>query len=118
MAAVLCIVGEAMNERIKQFAEQAGFGVYGWNEKEFEKFADLIAAQEREEWEHKFARVQNLMDVREIQPNKPCCLAARADEREACAKVAEETICDVHLPTGTKIYGSRVATAIRARGTT
>jgi len=39
-------------------------------------------------------------------------------EREACAKIAEKTICDVHLPTGTKIYGSRVATAIRARGTT
>lgn len=43
--------------------------------------------------------------------------AARADEREACAKLAETTVCDVHLPTGTKIYGSRVATAIRARGT-
>jgi len=39
-----------------------------------------------------------------------------AQEREACAKLAEETVCDVHLPTGTKIYGSRVATAIRARG--
>ena len=43
---------------------------------------------------------------------------ARAHEREACAKLAETTVCDVHLPTGTKIYGSRVATAIRARGTT
>jgi len=39
-------------------------------------------------------------------------------EREACAKLAETTVCDVHLPTGTKIYGSRVATAIRERGTT
>ena len=41
-----------------------------------------------------------------------------AQEREACAKLATETVCDVHLPTGTKIYGGRVATAIRARGTT
>ena len=41
-----------------------------------------------------------------------------AQEREACAKLAETTVCDVHLPTGTKIYGSRVAAAIRARGTT
>ena len=48
MAAVLCIVGEAMNERIKEFAEQAGFAVYGWNENEFEKFAALVAAHERE----------------------------------------------------------------------
>jgi len=44
--------------------------------------------------------------------------AARADEREECAKLAETTVCDIHLPTGTKIYGSRVAAAIRARGTT
>jgi hypothetical protein len=36
-------------------------------------------------------------------------------EREECAKLAETTVCDIHLPTGTKIYGSRVATAIRAR---
>jgi len=41
-----------------------------------------------------------------------------AHEREECAKLAAETVCDVHLPTGTKIYGSRVATAIRARGKT
>ena len=38
------------------------------------------------------------------------------DEREECAKLAETTVCDIHLPTGTKIYGSRVAAAIRARG--
>lgn len=44
--------------------------------------------------------------------------AACADEREECAKLAETTVCDIHLPTGTKIYGSRVAAAIRARGTT
>jgi hypothetical protein len=37
-----------MNERIKELAEQAGFAVYGWNENEFKKFADLVAAHERE----------------------------------------------------------------------
>jgi hypothetical protein len=40
----------------------------------------------------------------------------RADEREACAKVAKETVCDMHLGTGIKIYGTRAAAAIRARG--
>ena len=35
-------------ERIKEFAEQAGFAVYVWNENEFKKFAALVAAQERE----------------------------------------------------------------------
>jgi hypothetical protein len=42
-------------------------------------------------------------------------LVAKA-ERAACAKVAQETVCDTHLPTGVKIYGYRAAVAIRARG--
>jgi len=42
--------------------------------------------------------------------------AGVAAEREACAKVAEQTVCDTHLPTGVKIYGTRAAKAIRARG--
>jgi len=37
-----------------------------------------------------------------------------AREREACAKLAEQTVCDTHLPTGVKIYGTRVAKAIRS----
>jgi hypothetical protein len=41
--------------------------------------------------------------------------AAIALEREACAKLAEETVCDTHLPTGVKIYGWRVSKAIRSR---
>ena len=39
-----------------------------------------------------------------------------AEEREACAKVAKETVCDMHLGTGIKIYGTKAAAAIRARG--
>ena len=38
-----------------------------------------------------------------------------AAEREACAQIAEETVCDTHLPTGVKIYGTRAAKAIRER---
>lgn len=41
-----------------------------------------------------------------------------AAEREACAKLAESTICDTHLPTGVRIYGTRAAAAIRARRST
>lgn len=44
-----------MNTLIKQFAEQAGFDVYGWNEREFEKFAELIVrecANELVKWKH------------------------------------------------------------------
>jgi len=39
-----------------------------------------------------------------------------AAEREACALIAHATVCDTHIPTGVKIYGSRAATAIRQRG--
>lgn len=37
-------------------------------------------------------------------------------EREACAEIAANTVCDEHIPTGIKIYGTRAAKAIRARG--
>ena len=40
---------------------------------------------------------------------------AQEQEREACAKLAESTVCDTHLPTGVRIYGTRAAAAIRAR---
>lgn len=39
-----------------------------------------------------------------------------AHERDECAKLAESTVCDTHLPTGVKIHGSQAAKAIRARG--
>ena len=40
----------------------------------------------------------------------------REDEREACAKLAAKTVCDVHIPSGVKIFGTVAAKAIRARG--
>ena len=40
---------------------------------------------------------------------------ATAKEREACAQIAQVTVCDTHIPTGIKIYGTKVAQAIRAR---
>lgn len=42
----------------------------------------------------------------------------RQDEREECAKVAALTVCDTHIPTGIKIYGTAAAKAIMARGNT
>ena len=59
--------------------------------------------EEREIWERRVERLQSLMDVRETQPNKPCCLA----EREACAKVCEDSV---------EYAGDTLAAAIRARG--
>ena len=84
-----------MNERIQELALQAGFPPHWTTDdryliEKWEKFAALVEA------------------------------AARADEREACAKVAD-TISDKY---GWGHYGNEVdtadeiAAAIRARGTT
>ncbi len=40
--------------------------------------------------------------------------AVEAAVRE-CARIAAETVCDTHLPTGVRIYGTRAAAAILQR---
>jgi hypothetical protein len=101
---------------IIELANDSGLVYYGMGKDRarfihhLENFSHLVAAQEREAWEHKFARLHQLMDIREIQPNKPCCLAARADEREECAK-----LCETTAPS--QINGYECANVIRARGT-
>jgi len=39
-----------------------------------------------------------------------------AAERARCADIARRTVCDVHTPTGIKIYGTRAAKAIMEDG--
>ena len=68
-----------------------------------ERFAALVASAEREECERGYLQLQSLMEIRDTQPNKPCCLA----EREACAKV-----CDDHCGWTPRMIGE----TIRARG--
>jgi hypothetical protein len=63
--------------------------------------------EEREIWERRVERLQSLMDIRETQPNKPCCLA----EREACAKVCDEYDNGRHANAA-----DLCANTIRARG--
>ena len=72
-----------------------------------ERFAALVAAAKDAEHQQTLALQQRSYE-REIQ------LEVEA-EREACAKLAESTVCDTHLPTGVRIYGTRAAAAIRAR---
>jgi hypothetical protein len=99
-------------EDIIRLAREAGIADswdLNWQDKIIERFADLVAFAEREVWERKYARLQSLMDIRETQPNKPCCLA----EREACAKVCEEQMQGKSI----WIEGARACSlAIRARG--
>ena len=71
------------------------------------RFAALVAAAKDAEHQQTLALQQRSYE-REIQ------LEVEA-EREACAKLAESTVCDTHLPTGVRIYGTRAAAAIRAR---
>jgi len=66
-------------------------------------FEALVRADEREQGQKWFDAV--------TAQHKQKILA----EREACAKVAQSTVCDTHIPTGVKIYGTVAAKAIRAR---
>jgi len=71
-----------------------------------EKFAALVAVQVEATWQNRYLKLMDLMEAREGQPNKPCCLA----EREACAKVCDEREY-------ANMYGFKeCAAAIRARG--
>jgi hypothetical protein len=95
-------------EDIIRMAREAGIANswdLNWQDKIIEDFAKLVAEHERKIWEQRCERLQSLMDIRETQPNKPCCLT----EREACAKVCEEQY---------EYYGHDhvFAKAIRARG--
>jgi hypothetical protein len=97
-------------DEIMTMARQAGFegcAELTWEDvictEELVAFAKLVAEHEREIWERRCERLQSLMDIRETQPNKPCCLA----EREACAKVCEDSV---------EYAGDTLADAIRARG--
>ena len=72
-----------------------------------DKFAALVAAAERDRLEPAFKQLEALMQVRETQPNKPCCLA----EREACAQIAD-------AEASIEGIAQRIAAAIRARGNT
>ena len=65
-----------------------------------ERFAALVAVQVEATWQNRYLKLMDLMEAREGQPNKPCCLA----EREACAKVCDDE--GLHI----------TASIIRARG--
>jgi hypothetical protein len=78
-----------------------------FTETELETFVALVAAAERDKYEVWFKKLMRLHEIRESQPNKPCCLA----EREECAKLCEDLI-------GTRAMAVHCADAIRARGAT
>lgn len=105
-------------EDIIKLAREAGFHAWYTQPEEhpdhvaiIERFAALVAAAERNSWPAEMEAME-----RQVNILTDALAQAKAEEREACAKVAEETVCDTHLPTGVKIYGSRAAAAIRARG--
>jgi hypothetical protein len=81
---------------IVKWAREAGYFLYDLTETHGKK---TVETDDDDEWEV-LARFAALV---------------AAAEREACAKLAEQTVCDTHLPTGVKIYGTRVAKAIRSR---
>lgn len=77
---------------VVEMAKECGVHEYGpltrnWSFElsQLERFFNLAfaagAAHERDKLEVQFNKMQALHEIREGQPNKPCCLA----EREACA---------------------------------
>lgn len=72
--------------------------------KPLQRFAALVAEKATEE-----------TNTRANKSWAAMCKKMVAAEREACAVVAEKTICDTHIPTGIKIYGTRAAQAIRLK---
>ena len=98
---------------IIRMAHEAGdlfvtqFGVASATPDWLERFLALAIAAKDAEHQQTLALQQRSYE-REIQ------LEVEA-EREECAKLAESTVCDTHLPTGVRIYGTQAAAAIRAR---
>lgn len=77
------------------------------NQKEYEVTQEDTRSMARKVWGE-----DAILPFTEIE--RFAALVAAA-EREACAKLAQETVCDTHIPTGIQIYGTKVAKAIRAR---
>jgi hypothetical protein len=89
-----------------------GFDRDGDYTEELKDFEALVRADEVEKYK---------WDVHSCGPTctRVACVALREavqSEREACAKLAATTVCDTHIPTGVKIYGTVAAKAIRDRG--
>jgi hypothetical protein len=85
-------------------AREAGLFTHKEVQAELKAFEALVRADEREQGQKWFDAV--------TAQHKQLILA----EREACAKLAATTVCDTHIPTGVKIYGTVAAKAIRNRG--
>ena len=92
-----------------EMARESRLDVYGLGKDHLafvdalQRFAVLVRADEREQGQKWFDAV--------TAQYKQLILA----EREACAKLAATTVCDTHIPTGVKIYGTVAAKAIRDR---
>ena len=78
----------------------------GWNAKELPVLPD-----------HPEPRIMkwSALEIEAIQAYGAACAAhAREMALSEAARVAADTVCDTHIPTGVKIYGSRAGKAIEA----
>jgi hypothetical protein len=112
-----------MAREANRYASHQTSDSFEWQEIRDERLAALAAAAQREKLAHWMRNmgyatghgdtIEDLLDHLGTQ-----IAEGLEAEREACAKVAEATVCDIHLPTGVRIYGSKAAAAIRARSKT
>ena len=85
---ILRMAREAGGCEVDEVDPQCWVGAIAFETDELERFAALVAAAERDRLEPGLKQLEALMQVRETQPNKPCCLA----ERERIISVAQSRL--------------------------
>lgn len=126
---ILRMAREAHHELVTQDYPGHAGQLDPWTMRLLERFAALVAAAERDRLEPAFKQLEALMQVRETQPNKPCCLA----ERERIISVAQSRLDHERSALAHNLYRWHAASewhqarcggmedmlaAIRARGNT
>ena len=107
---IIAMAREAGFDEFNGFRDDNTTSVYyeAWPE-QLERFAALVAAAERNSWPAEMEAME-----RQVNILTDALAQAKAEEREACAKVCENFGEEWHCRSTT----NEIATAIRARGET
>ena len=92
-----------MNDKtVIELARDCGINFHQAKWPELERFAGLVRAKERDSWPAEMEAMERQVNILSDELAK-----AKAEEREACAKVCEDSV---------EYAGDTLAAAIRARG--
>ena len=113
-------------DEIIDMARQAGFPIFGTKVVANDPMQQMLADAVTQHYHDSAIQFAKLVEAHTrgniFKPDwdnyRQGLIDGATAEREACAELAKKTVCDTHIPTGVRIYGSEVAKAIRARGET